>query len=80
MCAMVRQPQYPLLTDGQGWFMENGMLEPLWTEESVLPAELADILEQKLESDEPSSTDDEDSEIDQEFDSDIEDSGDSDDD
>ena len=74
--AMVRQPEYPLLTDGQGWTMQNGRLEPLWTEESVLPAELADILEQRQESDDHNATDDEDSEIDQEFDSDSEDSDD----
>jgi len=40
------QPTVPNPTEGHGWTVENGVMQPLWTDNDVLPKEIVDILEE----------------------------------
>ena len=53
----VNNPDIPDPTDGHGWTMQHGVIEPLWTEGDILPSQLVDILRN-------SAVDDSDSEAD----------------
>jgi len=39
----------PNPTEGHGWTVENGVMQPLWTDKDVLPKELVDILEETIQ-------------------------------
>lgn len=66
--AHVPQPTVPSPTEGHGWTIENGVMQPLWTDRDVLPKELVDILEETIQkAEDASDTDDEDEEIEEVF-------------
>ena len=41
-------PALPDPTDGHGWIVENGVMQPKWTATDILPVELVDILKDTL--------------------------------
>ena len=43
--AHIQKPDIPDPTEGHGWTVEDGQIEPKWTGKNVLPTELVDILE-----------------------------------
>ena len=45
----VPQPTVPSQTEGHGWTVENGVMQPLWTNKDMLPKELVDILEETIQ-------------------------------
>ena len=53
--AHVPDSEIPPPTEGHGWVLIDSKMEPLWTEEDILPQQLADILEEALQSDEDDS-------------------------
>ena len=56
--AHVSDPIIPTPTEGHGWVLIDSKMEPLWTEEDILPQELADILEEAMQSDDDSEPED----------------------
>ena len=66
--AHVPQLTVPSTTEGHGWTVENGVMQPLWTDKDVLPKELVDILEETIqEAEDASDAGDEDEEIEEGF-------------
>ena len=56
--AHITDPDIPLATDGHGWTMVDGKMEPLWYDGDVLPQQLIDIVEGSPTDDEDESDDD----------------------
>jgi len=55
----IANPDLPDASDGHGWTMCDGTLEPLWFDGDVLPQQLTDIVEESLTtSDDDSNSDD----------------------
>lgn len=54
----ITDPDIPLATDGHGWTMVDGKMEPLWYDGDVLPQQLIDIVEGSSTDDEDKSDDD----------------------
>ena len=66
--AHVPQPTVPSPTEFHGWTVENGVMQPLWTDKDMSPKELVDILEETVqEAEDASDTGDEDEEIEEGF-------------
>ncbi len=42
-------PTTPEPTDGHGWTLEEGTLEPLWTSGEIIPPELVNILQETMD-------------------------------
>jgi len=58
--AHVPQPTVPSQTEGHGWTVENGVMQPLWTDKDLLPKELVDISKEIIqEAEDASDTGDE---------------------
>ena len=55
--AHIPNPDIPKPTDGHGWTMIDGKLEPLWFDGDVLPRQLVDIAETVISSDDDSDSD-----------------------
>ena len=47
----IAQPNIPVASERHGWTRVNGVLQPLWIEEQVLPQRLADILQDTIDAD-----------------------------
>ena len=47
---------------GHGWTLEDGVMQPLWTDNDVLPQELVDILEETVQESENNTDPDEEEE------------------
>ena len=52
--AHIAKPDIPSPSNGHGWTIQDGILEPLWFEGDVLPRRLADLVEEVAESDDSS--------------------------
>jgi len=61
--AHVAQPSVPMPTEGHGWTVKDGVMQPLWTDKDVLPEELVDILEETIQEAEDDSEEDDEVEI-----------------
>ena len=61
--AHIAKPDVPVPSDGHGWTLLDGRLEPLWYEGHVLPQQLADIADSSIDN----SDEDSNSESDEEF-------------
>lgn len=57
--AHIKKPHIPAATDGHGWTLNHNKLEPLWTEDDILPVKLVDVLEKVLENTGDSDSDEE---------------------
>ena len=70
----IPEPSIPNPTEGHGWTVDSGSMQPLWTDELVLPQELGDILEDSIqEAADVSEDEDEDEDIENGFYSDSDD-------
>ena len=66
--AHVPQPTVPSQTEGHGWTVQNGAMQPLWTDKDLLPKELVDISKEIIQkAEDASDTSDEDEEIEEGF-------------
>ena len=52
--SSIATPDVPVPSDGHGWTLLDGKLEPLWYKGHVLPQQLADIADSSMDSDEES--------------------------
>jgi len=58
----------PSPTEGHGWTVQNGAMQPLWTDKDLLTKELVDISKEIIqEAEDASDTGDEDEEIEEGF-------------
>ena len=55
----IPSPAIPSPTDGHGWKLDGGTLEPKWTDGDIIPPEMAGILESTLDSNDNDSSEDE---------------------
>ena len=47
--AHLNAPVIPKATEGHGWHVVNGCIEPLWVDGPILPPSLVDLLEPVIE-------------------------------